>query len=160
LIRAFRVLRSIYVLKNGTSLLSSGERYGFTINPALSPSSDQIFARIAVSRMEFYNTLYNVTSDFTEFVYTIVNILTNTSSTHTLTLTPGQYSATDLATIFTAGLDSRLTFVYNSNTYMFTMAAADSTTYNFYLSTDTATCSILMLPRWKARLQAARLLQW
>jgi hypothetical protein len=89
--------------------------------------------------MEFYNTLYNVTSDFTEFVYTIVNILTNTSSTHTLTLTPGQYSATDLVTVFTTDLDLRLTLVYNSNTYRFTMAVADSTTYNLTLSTDTAT---------------------
>jgi hypothetical protein len=47
--------------------------------------------------MEFYNTMYNITADFTEFVYTIVDILTRVSSTHTLTLTPDQYSATDLA---------------------------------------------------------------
>jgi hypothetical protein len=95
--------------------------------------------------MEFYNTLYNITTDFTEFEYTIVNILTNVSSSHTLTLTPGQYSATDTATLFTDGLDSRITFVYNSNTYLFTMAVADSTTYNFYLSNTTATWSASLL---------------
>jgi hypothetical protein len=74
-----------------------------------------------------------------------VNILTNVSSSHTLTLTPGQYSATDIATLFTDGLDSRLTFVYNSNTYLFTMAVADSTTYNFYLTDTTAAWAASLL---------------
>jgi hypothetical protein len=125
--------------KNGTELTAEGESYAFTINPALSPPSDQIFARIALSRMEFYNTIYNITTDFTAFEYTIVDILTHVSSTHTLTLTPGQYSTTDIAAVFTAGLDSRLIFIYDSNTFLFTMAVVDSTTYNFYLSSATAT---------------------
>jgi hypothetical protein len=103
--------------KDGIAATSTGESYSFTINPALAPTSDQIFARVAVSHMEFYSTIYNITTDFTEFEYTIVNILTNTSSSYTLTLTPGQYSTTDIAAPFAAGLDSRLTFVYNSNIY-------------------------------------------
>jgi hypothetical protein len=118
--------------------LHQGESYGLTINPALTPSSDQILARIAISHMEFYNTVYNITTDFTELEYTIVDILTHVSSSHTLTLSPGQYSATDIVTVFTAGLDSRLTLAYNSNTYRF-MAAADSTTYSLYLTNATAT---------------------
>jgi hypothetical protein len=126
---------------DGTALTSTGESYSFTINPALAPASDQIFARVAVSHMEFYNTMYNITTDFTEFEYTIINILINVSSSYTLTLTPGQYSTTDIAALFTTGLDSRLTFVYNSNTYLFTMAVADSTTHNFYLASTTATWS-------------------
>jgi hypothetical protein len=52
--------------KDGTAATTAGESYGFTLNPPLSPTSDQIFARVAVSHMEFYNTLYNITTDFTE----------------------------------------------------------------------------------------------
>jgi hypothetical protein len=91
--------------------------------------------------MEFYNTIYNITTDFTEFEYTIINIHTSVASSFTLTLTPGQYSTTDIAALFTAGLDSGPSFVYNSNTYQFTMAVADSTTYNFYLASTTAAWS-------------------
>jgi hypothetical protein len=115
--------------KNGTSLLASGESYGFTINTTL-------HSRFAHG---IYNTLYNVTADFTAFQYTVVNTTTNVSTSFTLTLTPGQYSTTDIEAVFTAGLDSRLTFVYNSNSYLFTMAVTNAATYRFYLMSATAT---------------------
>jgi hypothetical protein len=54
---------------DGTQL-QTGERVSFTITPPLAPSSDQIFARIAVSRMECYNAMYNVPSALS-FEYTI-----------------------------------------------------------------------------------------
>jgi hypothetical protein len=71
--------------------------------------------------VEFYNYIYTITSDFTDFEYVLVNTTTNTSTYLTLTLNPGQYSVSDIADAFTAGLDSRLSFTYNSNTYLFTM---------------------------------------
>jgi hypothetical protein len=42
--------------------LQTGEKISLTIAPPLVPSSDQISARVAVSRMECYNAMYTVAS--------------------------------------------------------------------------------------------------
>jgi hypothetical protein len=38
--------------------------------------------------------------------------------TFTITPTPGQYSVSDIADVFTAAIDSNLYFVFNSSTYL------------------------------------------
>jgi hypothetical protein len=121
------VQRSISVPR-GVSVSEDGEKRSFTINPAVTPSSDQILAHIAITRVECYNCIYSITSDFIDCEYVLVNTGTSTSTYLALTLTPAQYSVSDITNVFTAGLGSRLSFTYNSNAYMFTMEVDDATT--------------------------------
>jgi hypothetical protein len=104
--------------KDGASVSEDGGN----VASRLTPSSDQILARIAITHVEVYNCIYNITSDFTEFEYVLVNTGTNVSTYLALTLTPGQYSVSDITNVFTVDLDSRLSFTYNSNTQWKSMA--------------------------------------
>jgi hypothetical protein len=128
---------------DGTQL-QSGEVYSFTISPPLVPSSDQIFARIALTRMECYNAAYNVPS-LLSFQYTIQTLSTSAHQTYTINLSPGQYGTSDLQTALSSFLDSRLTFTYDSKAYTFTLASTNDTLYSFSLGTDAALWTNLYL---------------
>jgi hypothetical protein len=52
----------------------------------LSPPDDQVFARIAITHVELHNCIYNITSDFTDFDYVLVNTGTNVSTPSTASL--------------------------------------------------------------------------
>jgi hypothetical protein len=91
--------------------------------------------RIAIIHVEVYNIIYNITSDFTDFEYVLVD--TEQAPRHTLT--PGQYSVSDVADAIHCRARLRLSFTYTSNIYLFTMEVDDTATYAFYLTTDTAT---------------------
>jgi hypothetical protein len=113
--------------------LQTGEKVSFTIPPPLVPSSDQIFARTAVSRMERYNAMHNVASALS-FEYTIKILATNEEQSYTIAMTAGQYSASDVVSAISTSLDPRLTFTYDSKAYKFTLATTDSTLYSFTLT--------------------------
>jgi hypothetical protein len=53
----------------------------------LTLSSDEIFARMAITHVEFYNCIYDITSSFIDFQYALAETAANVSTYLTLTLT-------------------------------------------------------------------------
>jgi hypothetical protein len=114
-------------------------KFTFIINPALTPFSNQIFARIAASRLEFCSCIYNITSEFTTFQYALVD--TETSAVSYLS---HPYSGSGLCIrhfrcVYCHNLDSRRSFTYNSNTFLFTIGVNEPITFRFYLLSETET---------------------
>jgi hypothetical protein len=128
---------------DGTQL-QTGEKFSFTITPPLIPSLDQIFARIAVSRMECYNAMYNIPSALS-FEYTIKTLATNAEQSYTITMAAGQYAASDVLSALFTSLDTRLTFTYDSKAYKFTLAVANSDLSSLALGTAAAAWAYLYL---------------